>query len=97
MTVKHGWNLTNLSTEANAGGFEFVSRANFYYAYSTLVLYSFGLENAIEVSRSMRKFGRRLTIANEDGYPVLSHQRIRVSHRAYTFVLHVLSLTPARL
>lgn len=27
---------------------EFDSRANFYFAYSSLVLYSFGLENALE-------------------------------------------------
>lgn len=28
---------------------EYDSRAQFYFAYSSLVLYSFGLENAIEV------------------------------------------------
>jgi hypothetical protein len=28
---------------------EYDSRAQFYYAYSSLVLYSFGLENALEV------------------------------------------------
>ena len=31
---------------------EYDNRAQFYFAYHSLVLYSFGLENAIEVSRS---------------------------------------------
>lgn len=31
--------------------FEYASRAHFYYAYSSLVLYSFGLENALERSK----------------------------------------------
>jgi hypothetical protein len=30
--------------------FEYEPKAQFYYAYHSLVLYSFGLENAIEVS-----------------------------------------------
>lgn len=30
---------------------DYDSRAQFYYAYSSLVLYSFGLENALEVSQ----------------------------------------------
>ena len=30
--------------------FEWDSRAQFYYSYHSLVLYSFGLENALEVS-----------------------------------------------
>lgn len=36
---------------------DYEGRAQFYYAYSSLVLYSFGLENALEVSRLYRPTG----------------------------------------
>lgn len=35
-------------TEASAMIIEYKSRAQFYFNYSSLVLYSFGLENALE-------------------------------------------------
>jgi hypothetical protein len=31
---------------------DYEGRASFYYAYSSLVLYSFGLENALEVGQN---------------------------------------------
>ncbi|ODN99152.1 hypothetical protein I350_07310 [Cryptococcus amylolentus CBS 6273] len=42
--------LTDFSRSMDNGGgtSEWSSRANFYFAYSSLVLYSFGLENALE-------------------------------------------------
>jgi len=46
----HDWNRGKNSeiVTDNGGIIEYDSRAQFYYAYSSLVLYSFGLENALE-------------------------------------------------
>jgi hypothetical protein len=53
---------------------EYDSRAQFYYAYSSLVLYSFGLENALEVSSEFESAVPRQHAdesACKDGYLVL--------------------------
>lgn len=42
------WTLTLCRLSNGEASREFDSRANFYFAYSSLVLYSFGLENALE-------------------------------------------------
>lgn len=46
------------STDLPNSKLEYDSRAQFYFAYSSLVLYSFGLENAIEVNTHIA--GKRL-------------------------------------
>ena len=43
------WNKPDTNSHEDAQK-DYDSRAQFYFAYSSLVLYSFGLENAIEVS-----------------------------------------------
>ena len=51
---------------------DYEGRASFYYAYSSLVLYSFGLENALEVNRTHTRWLVKLTLAEaENGYFVL--------------------------
>jgi hypothetical protein len=53
---------------------EYDSRAQFYYAYSSLVLYSFGLENALEVSSEFESEVPRQRAdesARKDGHFVL--------------------------
>lgn len=62
---------------------EYDSRAQFYYAYSSLVLYSFGLENALEVC--WRLVGRLISDiltrpARQNGHIVLSAECVRGSH-----------------
>ncbi|WVR07996.1 hypothetical protein IAU60_005039 [Kwoniella sp. DSM 27419] len=42
------WNKPDRYPSAQEGKDEYDSRAQFYFAYSSLVLYSFGLENALE-------------------------------------------------
>lgn len=42
------WNRAGSHITEDGGIMEYDSRAQFYYAYSSLVLYSFGLENALE-------------------------------------------------
>jgi len=43
--------VLTLSYPANGDSkMDYEGRASFYYAYSSLVLYSFGLENALEVN-----------------------------------------------
>lgn len=44
---------------------EYDSRAQFYYAYSSLVLYSFGLENALEVRAEVSRSYSVLIICSE--------------------------------
>jgi len=48
---KSSWGAdgSRMSTDLPDSKLEYDSRAQFYFAYSSLVLYSFGLENAIEV------------------------------------------------
>ena len=46
---EHGLRSPNRTSSAGDAKAEYDSRAQFYFAYSSLVLYSFGLENALEV------------------------------------------------
>lgn len=63
--------LGGVQNPGNASN-EYDGRAQFYYAYSSLVLYSFGLENALEVSRSIvDRRSKSDDLARENGYLVL--------------------------
>lgn len=72
-------------TEAEARGFQ--HRKQFYFAYHSLVLYSFGLENALE--RSKMDISFFLTNVHESAtVSRLNIQRKRVRANQATEMLH---------
>jgi hypothetical protein len=70
---------------------EYDSRAQFYYQYSALVLYSFGLQNALEVSSqpSEKNTDANSLPAPQDRPFLLLRQRLRVRNGACALVTPV--------